>query len=66
MKKNKQEHIAIEIAKDPERYLNMKVVEVQEEIGRKLKSVFEERGWTNGDTVVYGTLLCMARVMHNN
>jgi len=64
MKMNKQEHIATEIAKDTERYLGMKVVDVQDEIGRKLKIIFEERGWTNGDMVVYGTLLCMARVMH--
>ena len=61
---NKQELIAQELVKDLPRYLNMKVVDVQEEIGKKLLSVFEEREWTNGDGVVYGTLLCMAREMY--
>ncbi len=61
---NKQELIARELVKDLPRYLDMKVVDVQEEVGKKLFTIFEEQNWTNGDGVVYGTLLCMAREMY--
>jgi len=60
---NKQEMIATEIAKDPQRFLSMRVVDVQDEIGKKLAHKFEQKGWTNGDGVVYGTLLTMARML---
>ncbi len=54
----KQEMIAREINKDPLRYLNMKIEDVREEIGKKLQCSFEENKWNNNDSVVYGTLLC--------
>ena len=55
---------AKELIKDLPRYLDMRVVDVQEEVGKKLSTIFEKRKWTNGDGVVYGTLLCMAREMY--
>ena len=57
----KQYIIAEELNKRPLRYLNMKVIDVQEEVGKKLKKEFDYRGWSNNDVVVYSTLLCMLR-----
>ncbi|WP_415405895.1 hypothetical protein ACLHDG_09010 [Sulfurovum sp. CS9] len=61
---HKQDMIAREIAKDIPRYLTMRVVDVQEEIGIKLRDEFAKNKWTNKDMVVYGTLLAMARAMN--